>query len=285
MIGTSLPLGVLTDSPVCEADKCLLDSYGGCKNLLAAFRKMGVESVELRSVRTDTAGALLAKCVSAVLGSGLNVTIHATLADVSAEAFFKSLSPATKLLPEGHPVVPLTLHSAKSGDELRDRAATIRILKRWGRYALDRNLPVIFALENNRIHSSGLSIVDCDGVISTVREVGLENVGTCFDFGHLYSNFTSYPECTPFLPSEPFVQAAVHTHIHGLAHTTHYPLTDDNLPLEEYIIQLQKAGYRGIYNLELESGRFWQAVEPRRAFETSIERLKGCLAALEAKKT
>ena len=40
MIGTSLPLGVLTDNPNQEADKRLLDAYGGSRALLAAFRKL-----------------------------------------------------------------------------------------------------------------------------------------------------------------------------------------------------------------------------------------------------
>ena len=74
------------------------------------------------------------------------------------------------------------------------------------------------------------------------------------------------------------MRAAIHTHIHALAHTTHYPLTAGKLPLEEYIGQLNRCGYRGIYNLELECGRFWQRVDPREAFEGSVAALKGCLA-------
>ena len=44
---------------------------------------------------------------------------------------------------------------------------------------------------------------------------------------------------------------------------------------------LRAAGYRGIYNLELESGRFWREVEPRDGFELSIDKLKRTLAELE----
>ena len=278
MIGTSLPLGVLTQNPACEADKRLLDDYGGIRAMLAAFREMGVGAVELRSVKAHADAETLAACARAVLDADLAVTIHAALDELPAEAFFENLRPALELLPEGHPIVPLTVHSMKTGDEMRDRAATVRLLSAWGRFAARRRLPVKLALENNRIHRSGLSIVDCDGVISTVREVGLENVGVCFDFGHLYSNFVSYPECTPYLPGDDFLRAAIHTHIHALAHTTHYPLTAGKLPLEEYIGQLNRCGYRGIYNLELECGRFWQEVDPREAFEGSVAALKGCLA-------
>ena len=179
-------------------------------------------------------------------------------------------------------MVPITVHSARTGSETLDRAATVRLLRLWAEYAERRRLNVVLALENNRIHASGLSLVDCDGVASTVRDVNRPNVGVCFDFGHLYSNFLTYPECTPFLPPEGFLRAAAQTHIHGVVGITHYPLLPDSLPLEDYLRCLRAAGYRGIYNLELESGRFWRELDPREGFELSIERLKTCLAELEA---
>ena len=217
-----------------------------------------------------------------MLDEGLALTIHATLAEMSAEAFFAYLSPALDLLPKDHATVPLTVHSARTGSETLDRAATVRLLRAWADYAEKKQLNIALALENNRIHASGLSIVDCDGVNSTVREVNRKNVGTCFDFGHLYSNFLTYPECTPFLPPEGFLRAAVQTHIHGVVGITHYPLLDDSLPLEDYLRHLRAAGYKGIYNLELESGRFWRVIDPRDGFELSVARLRECLEKLEA---
>lgn len=281
MIGTSLPLGVLTDNPNQEADKRLLDAYGGSRALLSAFRGLGVGAIELRAVRPDTPREVTAACARAVLNAGLCVTIHATLAELSAEAFFAESAPALELLPKDHPTVPITVHSARGGSMTLDRAATIRLLRLWADYADRKGLNVALALENNRIHASGLSIVECDGVASTVREVSRRNVGTCFDFGHLYSNFLTYPECTPFLPPDGFLRAAVQTHIHGVRGITHYPLLEDCLPLEDYLRHLRAAGYRGVYNLELESGRFWREIDPREGFELSIAKLKDTLAKLE----
>ncbi len=281
MIGISLSPGVLTDNPNQEADKRLLDAYGGSRALLRGFRALGVGSIELRAVRPDTPREMTAACARAVLDAGLCLTIHATLAELSARAFFATVAPALELLPADHPTVPITVHSARTGSATLDRAATIRLLRLWGEYAERKRMNVVLALENNRIHVSGLSIVECDGVMATVREVGRPNVGCCFDFGHLYSNFLTYPECTPFLPPDGFLQAAVHTHIHGVKGITHYPLLDGCLPLEDYLRHLRAAGYRGIYNLELESGRFWREIEPREGFELSVERLKSCLAELE----
>ena len=283
MIGTSLPLGVLTDNPNQEADKRLLDAYGGSRALLRAFRELGVGAVELRAVRPDTPPSVTEACARAVLDAGLALTVHATLAELSAEAFFAEVAPALALLPGDHPTVPLTVHSARTGSETLDRAATIRLLRLWADYADRKGLNVVLALENNRVHANGLSIVQCGGVYSTVREVDRPNVGTCFDFGHLYSNFLTYPACTPFLPPDGFLLMAVQTHIHGVKGITHFPLLEDALPLEDYLRHLRAAGYRGIYNLELESGRFWREVEPRDGFELSIDRLKRTLADLEEK--
>ncbi len=283
MIGTSLPLGVLTDNPNQEADKRLLDAYGGSHGLLRGLRDLGVGAVELRAVRPDTPHDVTSACARAVLDAGLRLTIHATLAELSPRAFFDTVRPALALLPADHPTVPLTVHSARSGSETLDRAATIRLLRQWGEYAGRKRLNVALALENNRIHRSGLSIMECDGVLATVREVGLPNVGTCFDFGHLYSNFLTYPECTPFLPPDGFLRAAVQTHIHGVKGITHCPLLEDSLPLSDYLRQLRAAGYKGIYNLELESGRFWREIEPREGFELSVARLRATLSELEAK--
>ena len=282
MIGTSLSLGVLTDNPNQEADKRLLDAYGGSRGVLRGLRNVGVEAIELRSLRPETPKDVTVACARAVLDEGLVLTIHATLAEMSAEAFFAYLSPALDLLPKDHASVPLTVHSARTGSETLDRAATVRLLRAWADHAEKKQLNIALALENNRIHASGLSIVDCDGVNSTVREVNRKNVGTCFDFGHLYSNFLTYPECTPFLPPEGFLRAAVQTHIHGVVGITHYPLLDDSLPLEDYLRHLRAAGYKGIYNLELESGRFWRVIDPREGFELSVARLRECLEKLEA---
>ena len=282
MIGTSLSLGVLTDNPNQEADKRLLDAYGGSRGVLRGLRNVGVGAIELRSLRPETPKDVTVACARAVLDEGLALTIHATLAEMNAEAFFAYLSPALDLLPKDHATVPLTVHSARTGSETLDRAATVRLLRAWADYAEKKQLNIALALENNRIHASGLSIVDCDGVNSTVREVNRKNVGTCFDFGHLYSNFLTYPECTPFLPPEGFLRAAVQTHIHGVVGITHYPLLDDSLPLEDYLRHLRAAGYKGIYNLELESGRFWRVIDPRDGFELSVARLRECLEKLEA---
>ncbi len=280
MIGTSLALGILTGNPATEADKALLDAAGGPKALLERFRALGVGAIELRSVRPDTPRQITQACAALVLEAGLALTIHATLTDTDARSFYAALDPALKLLPKDHIRVPLTVHPLRTGSEPLDQSGTVRLLRLFADEAERRGLNVALALENCRIHRSGLSIMDCQGVTTTALEADRKNVGVCFDFGHLYSNFLTFPECTPFLPPEPFLRAAVHTHIHGVTGTTHCPLTDESLPLEDYLRHLIGASYGGIYNLELECGRFWRDMPPLEGFETSLDRLTRCLEAL-----
>ena len=80
MIGTSLPLGVLTQNPACEADKRLLDDYGGIRALLTAFREMDVGAVELRSVKAHADAETLAACARAVLDAGERIVLDDTIA-------------------------------------------------------------------------------------------------------------------------------------------------------------------------------------------------------------
>ena len=283
MIGISLPPGALMDSPQTDADKALLDQYGGAEKLLCGLKAQGAGAIELRSVRPDTPAAVTAACADKILSAGLGLTIHATLTDTDAAGFFAPLRPALRLAPPTPRPIPLTVHSLRTGSEPLDQAATVRRLRQIADRAADEGLNVVLALENNRIHRSGLSIMDTLGVAATVREAARTGVGACFDLGHLYSNFLTWPECTPFMPAEEFLRATVHTHIHGVMRITHCPLTEDSLPLEDYLGALIRAGYNGIYNLELECGRFWREIPPREGFEMSIRALKACLGKLGVK--
>ena len=69
MIGTSLSLGVLTDNPNQEADKRLLDAYGGSRGVLRGLREAGVGAIELRSLRPETPKDVAAACARALAGN------------------------------------------------------------------------------------------------------------------------------------------------------------------------------------------------------------------------
>lgn len=273
MIGVSLPLPLLCGTPADAAQQSLHDSYGSPQAMLASLRARGVASIELRGVAQETDPAVALEAAGAVRQAGLHMTIHASLYPAPPEAFFGCIQP---LLPEqADPPVCLTVHTMRAfGAE--NRVQSTAQLARWGRYALDHGIPVRFALENNRIGNDPLEVTACPDIAGIVREIDLPNVGVCWDFGHLYSDFQRFPDRTPeMLPPEPFAQRAVHTHIHGVRGQTHFPLLGpEDLPLRAYLEVLRANGYRGILNLELDFYRFHARHDPRDALERSVDCLR-----------
>ena len=283
MIGVSLPLGILKDKPATEAQTLLLSQYGGRDKLLEDLKKQGIASVELRSIGPKTLVRDVNECVQAVFDAGLTCTIHGKLANIGSEEFFSNLNTVVSRFPHVLEHLMLTVHSPKdSEDNETNRSSSVKLLSRFGAFALEKQMPVCFALENNRIHSNIPTISTCDGVLSIVEEVGLPNVGICWDFGHVYSNILNFPDAgpEPALP-DPFLSRVVHTHIHAYQGRTHFPFMGEaELPLFDYCLMLVQAGYAGIFNLELDIERFYRLYSPREAFETSISVLKECLLAL-----
>lgn len=105
--------------------------------------------------------------------------------------------------------------------------------------------------------------------------------------GHYYFNYIQAAgyeqlpaELQCGLPVEEFIKRTVHTHIHGLSQqrTTHFPMKpDESLPLETYIHSLQKTGYSGVYNLELDFQRFIEEKNMLQQVYETIDRLKRCI--------
>lgn len=276
MIGVSLPLSVLCSEPIGQAQKFLLQGFNSAADFLGWLKTLGVSSVELRAVSRSTTPAQAKAAAHAVHATGLNMTIHVELYDAPAEEFFAAIIP---LLPDkAKRPTCLTLHS------LRDRGVenAIRsqeILTSWAQYALDSKIDAQFALENNRFGKADHEAVSCPDILGIVQGIDMPNVGTCWDFGHLYSNHINHNERTPsLLPPEDFARRALHTHIHAYQGRTHFPLIDQTeLPLELYLRFLAENGYGGIYNLELEPERFYTLYDPRQALAASIFRIKECL--------
>jgi len=279
MIGVSLPLGILKNEPQTEAQALLLEQYGGRDNLLKEFKKLKVDSIELRSIKAGFSAQEVQICTQAVFENGLTCTIHGKLEEVGSEVFFENLIGVIRQFPCGIDELILTVHSPKdSKDDEVNRANSVKLLTRFAKFALQNQMPVQFALENNRIHSNVPSIVTCEGVLSIVNEVNLPNVGICWDFGHIYSNHVNFPEVAELVSPEHFIKKVIHTHIHAYEGRTHFPFMGNaTLPLEQYCALLRQGGYKGIYNLELDIERFYKLYSPRQAFELSISTLKQCL--------
>lgn len=276
MIGVSLPLSILYSKPEGHAQRLLFRGFNDADSFLGWLKSLGVSSVEPRAVSRGVSPERAKAAADAVHGAGLNMTIHAELYDAPAEEFFTTILPLFPARTE-RPIC-LTLHT------LRDRgpenaSCSQEILASWGRYALNNGINAQFALENNRFGKAEHEAVSCPDILRIVKEIDMANVGTCWDFGHLYSNHINFKERTPsMLPPQEFAGRALHTHIHAYQGRTHFPLINETeLPLELYLRFLAKNGYGGVYNLEIEAERFYTLYDPQQALAGSIHRLKECV--------
>ena len=245
---------------------------GGVQSFLRRLCDAGATHIELRAVRPGTPGEEIAAAAEAVLNAGFSMTVHGVLADEAAETFWERLRP----LLSRQSNLCVTVHSASS------REQTVALLRRMAEYAALYHPGARLALENNRSKKGdNIDLVECAGVYATVREAGLSNIGTCWDFGHFCWDHMTHPALLPdSLPPAAFIERAIHTHIHSVfENTTHFPLTMGFLPLAEYIGALQKAGYSGVYNLEPEPERWADTVDAAGEIVRSVKILNTALQA------
>lgn len=269
MFGFSLDPSLFSDTVSGAWQKKLLDEFGGLSPLLQTLKQHGTASVELHSIppKADPGPALA--CARALWENGLRLTVHGAVPG-SVGAFSDtcpSLLPLLKEAREHQDRVIITLHAYITGDDADKAPAaekTNRLLRVWEQESDE--LGFRLALEINRDKRNGDPSVTCDGVLAMLEGTKPEAVGICFDMGHYCSNLRSdgLPLGTP--PGAAFLERVIHTHIHALGSGgTHFPLTEDAvLPLEDYIRALVRAGYPGLYNLELDFARwqdrsFWEA--------------------------
>ena len=275
-IGVSLPMDVLCDTPVTDAQRALLapDGAGG---LLGCLKSEGVTHIEIRSIRPGEAPARISAAVKAIRLAGMLVTVHGWLSEEKPEALLEAVKPVLTRQSE----VMITVHPIRNGaDSEANRAATVRALRRLGEAVRRDRLRVSAALENCRMAKAPDPSVSPEGVLKALRESGEEAFGACFDFGHFYSDRLARPEqVTSDLPGRDFARRVIHTHIHDLNGRTHFPLGTGSLPLDGYLALLCEAGYRGVYNLELEPERWAEQYPDVRArYIASVRTLRGALS-------
>jgi sugar phosphate isomerase/epimerase len=133
--------------------------------------------------------------------------------------------------------------------------------------------PVILALENQRSKGDQNSGTSYQGIAEMVAAVADPGLGICWDMGHATANHLT--EGQPLMPYQEFLQETVHTHIHDLSRQgkTHWPLKENQVPVEDFVTALKKNGYRGLYNLELSFSRFRREKDREKSIFDSISRL------------
>jgi sugar phosphate isomerase/epimerase len=98
----------------------------------------------------------------------------------------------------------------------------------------------------------------CAEVLAIVEEVGLPDVGICWDVGHGIVNLLRRDDDWP--PPPTFLKRTVHTHLHlATADEDHLPITSPTKPLARGLALLARAGYQGVLNLECHFSR-WDEV-------------------------
>jgi len=236
------------------------------ENLLPKLRERGVKCIELRTVSEDALSKEVLGVANLLWDHGFYVTVHAECRSFESAAadVFVPLSQMLANLRQKDLVI--TLHPV-----IGDNAAMLTMLSN---HIIEHRLPVRIALENNRKMPNG-SDGDClSFVLDTVLRVDRKNVGICFDMGHYAwyaENFTGSPNT---LPSAAFFSRVIHTHIHAYTEgTTHFPLNEWREPFSLYIERL-RIGYDGIYNLELEPGRYAHRWDGAESYLFSVDTLR-----------
>ena len=279
MLGLSLSPSYLAGTPISEEAALLESTYGAANGLLEHLKKKGLASVELRKVYEDTPPSLVLAAARRVWAAGLSVTIHGTTPEApeghTLESFFPALNGFWGAFTEHQQDMVMTLHAyrARSGEVAGLEAKTVKFIKKVMADADRLGLPLSIALELNRAKDWVDPSYTYEGLLRMWRQINHPNVGFCWDVGHAYRNVTE--QGLVLEPPQRFLEHTIHTHIHDLSHTgqTHWPLTRDVVPLEVFVGTLERAGYTGVYNLELSPIRFYQAEGVREGVDESIERL------------
>jgi sugar phosphate isomerase/epimerase len=281
-IGFSVSPEFILGNPSDAGEAALLEAMQSSSvRATTRLKQLGVSSIELRSHYSSDPSHTL-KAAQVIWESGLTLSIHGRLDrevtdGTSISAVYPPLRGVVDNFPQYQNSLMVTVHAfaGKSGDRDDYRRRTVARLQEWAGMIERDGQPVYLALELNRSKGRIDPSTISGNVERMVREAGGDRVGICWDMGHYYANQLQGRE--PDLISEAFLNKVIHTHIHGVGiKGTHFPLTTPaDLPLEEYLNMLR--GYRGIYNLELNCGKFPAAKSPERWIAESVEWLKSFL--------
>ena len=284
-IGISLPWHYLADiyekSPACRT------LYRDCSTasvFLEKLKKQGCSSIELRHWEDDLTESDFEQSFKNITDSGLEYSIHGDIdrnhLNKDIYSSFPWLTAAVNGLKNSpQEILTVTIHPVKEkgGDTAQLKLLSEEIISGYCREIKKYSLPLKIAYENQREKGFADPALHFTRISESVKKIGMQELGTCWDMGHSYANFlkSNYTE----IPDNDFLNFAVHTHIHDLAEgtgATHWPLTCGNVPVEKYVQLLKKHGYSGVFNLEFSAERF-DNLNVEKYILKSIDILKGYL--------
>ena len=252
----------------------LLDITAGKESdeILMKIWELGARSIELRTVPENEDPANVFAIATLLWDMGFNVTIHAN-ASAEESAVESALFPLrTTLENMRQRELIVTLHPIIGNNTA--------MLISLSDYANEHNYPVRIALENERKMPDMTDGDSLSLALGAVVEANRENVGICFDFGHLAWYYDARLNDPERLPPEEFLSRAIHTHIHECVNgDTHYPIVSYDGVIPSYIAALG-SDYRGIYNIELSPERFTHLCSAEEGYITSLRVFSAANSAL-----
>jgi len=258
-------------------------AFGTPDNCLIRLKEHGVGAIELRAIRPNSNVDTVALAIHRVIDHGITITLHGYLPVSSKNGNFENdYSPmlsAFELIKSRGKDTILTVHShqdsgSATGSLIKSTAFELDQLMK---YIHSNTLPVRVALEINRYHGVDSPSATYEGLLETAKQTGKKELGFCWDLGHVCSSVLQNK--LPAVPPPDFVSKVIHTHIHGLSpdNDTHWPLSKVSPACESYLQRLVEAGYKGIYNLELEPSRWDPTMNVGEEIINSINCLRNML--------
>ena len=250
----------------CSLNYGRLISGGRYGELLPKLWERGVRSIEVRTVPCGADADEVFRIAELLWDYGFTVTVHSRVKTVE-NAVSEAILPLKRMLAAlRQKELVVTVHPI-----VGDNAAMLTALSD---HIIENDLPVRIALENERKMPDKTVGDSLSLVLEAVMAVDRENVGICFDMGHLAwynGNYTLFPNQAP--PNE-FLSRVIHTHIHACVEgVTHHPLDAWREPFSYYIERLSY-GYFGVYNIEISPERFSDKFDEISAYLISVDTLR-----------
>jgi sugar phosphate isomerase/epimerase len=280
ILGISLPIGFLAGVPHSREDNLFVSNFHDPESCLEILKEHNVYSVEIRSILANTGIKTAILAVERVLKADMKGTIHGYLpSDVKGDQINENCLNLWRVFEiikgNGNSSV-ITVHPYKSSNGSIGQVIdfNIYLVKNLIHTIEINEYPVKIALEINRAKGLIDPSYTYQNLLTIWEGVNNFSVGFCWDFGHSYWNVLK-SDLEIQAPPE-FVKLVLHTHVHDLSPSgeTHWPLSENNLPLDNFVSQLISNKYSGVYNLELSAKRWSPNRSVKGEILKSIEKLQ-----------
>ncbi|WP_428770404.1 TIM barrel protein [Treponema sp. HNW] len=229
--------------------------------MLKTLKERGCQYIEVRHWKQDPDCSLIASVFDKILDTGLKISFHGDVNENTGTAGMYASFPWLYSYMEKTSQAPLvlTLHPLNSTQNTVEENynLTFQMLKHCAEDIEKENLPITVAYEIQRSKGYSDPAVVYSMLVQMVKDLNNPLIKICWDMGHAYANYMQ-----GLIPKEPpsdFLSYTAHTHIHDIrpgSTSTHWPLIFNTVEVETYVNLLRKAGYEGIFNLELSPGKF-----------------------------